>query len=169
MSEHKHKKPAAALDIDFHESTHRSFRSMSTRKLISNPNRHDDLLRSGSTHQLLNRPYSHPSGGPDLALGAFPGPARPPPPPGAPGSLATEETEDDMSDSGSDFSGGSFCDADGDSPADQEYLSKDLGASLHDDDLQFDSGDDKGKDDGAEDLIADVKARMKIEEEAAAK
>ena len=166
MSEAAAAKPKqAGLDADFHESTHsRNVRSLSTRKLVVN--RHDDLLRSGSTHQLLNRPYTAPSGGASL-LDA--GPPRPPPPPGAAESLATEETaQDTLSDSGSEFSGGSFCDADGEAQADREYLKKDLGASLHDDelDLNLDLDDEK---EGDEKLIEDVKNRMKLEEEAAAK
>ena len=91
----------------------------------------------------------------------------PPPPPGAAESLATQETADDLSDSGSEFSGGSFCDADGEAQADRDYLQKDLGASLHDDELEFNPSEDK--DSGEDALIEDVKNRMKVEEEAAAK
>lgn len=152
------------LDADFHESTHsRMGRAMSTRRLVTN--RHDDLLRSGSTHQLLNRPHTSAAAGASLL--DMPGPPPAAVPAGVAESLATEDTaQDTLSDSeGSEFSGGSFCEAEGDSPADRDYLRKDLGASLHDDELEFDSGDDKGGDD----LIADVKNRMNIDEDAAAK
>ncbi|CAB9507264.1 expressed unknown protein [Seminavis robusta] len=163
-------KPAApktlgSLDIDFHESTHsRDIRkAYSTRRLITN--RHDDLLRSGSTHQLLNRPFSASQTGPAPLLTA-PGPGAPPAPPGAAESLATEDTaQESDSDDGSDFS---FCDASGDCKADRDYLRKDLGASLHDDELDFDSGDDldagAGKGGADDDLIADMKNRMKLDE-----
>lgn len=89
-------------------------------------------------------------------------PAGPAPPAGAAESLATEETaEDDMSESeGSVFSGGSFCDADGDQAPDQDYLTKDLGASLHDDELEID-GD--ANPEGADAIIEGIKNRMKIE------
>jgi hypothetical protein len=160
MSQGIKPKAILSLDIDFHESTHtRNVRSMSTRRLVTT--KHDDLLRSGSTHQLLNRPYSGPIGGMPSLLA--PKIAMPPPPPGAAASLATKETaEDTLSESGSDFSGGSFCEADGEAQADRDYLKKDLGASLHDDELDFNSGDE----DGDDDLISSVKNRMKLDEAA---
>ena len=79
------------------------------------------------------------------------------PPAGAAESLATEET-DDVSESGSEFSGGSFGEAEGDAQADKEYLRKDLGASMHDD-------EEEGEDDGDDGLISDMKNRMKLDAE----
>ena len=157
------KKPGS-LDVDFHESTHsRDIRkAMSTRYLL--PNRQDDLLRSGSTHQLLTRPNP----GVGASLLSMPTPPQRPAPAGAAESLATEDTGEE-SDSDDD-SGGSFCDASGDCAADKEYLRKDLGASLHDDDLDFESGDEKTKDMGGDtdddddELIKDIKNRMKMDE-----
>jgi hypothetical protein len=154
-------KNSGSLDIDCHESTHsRNIRkAMSTRYLL--PNRQDDLLRSGSTHQLLTRPT--PSG----SLLSLPLPPARPAPAGAAESLATEDTGEE---SDSEDSGGSFCDAEGDCAADKEYLRKDLGASLHSDDLDFESGDEKGKDMGGDtdddddELIKDIKNRMKMDE-----
>ena len=100
-------------------------------------------------------------------MGATLAPGQPPAPAGAAESLATENTAEE-SDS-DDESGGSFCDASGDCAADRDYLRKDLGASVHDDELEFDSGDDldmgTGTDDDDDDgLISDVKNRMKIDE-----
>jgi hypothetical protein len=68
-------------------------------------------------------------------------------------------TEETAEDSESVNSEDSFCDASGDCAADREYLRKDLGASLHDDELDFDSGDEKEE----KELIAEVQQQMKIE------
>jgi hypothetical protein len=126
-------------------------------------------LRSSSTHQLLTRP---PPTGVGASLLSMPSPPeRPPAPAGAAESMATEDTleESDSEDSDSE---GSFCDASGDQAADKEYLRKDLGASLHSDDLGFESGDDQitkemggDTDDDDDELIQDIKNRMKMDEE----
>ena len=143
-----------SLDVSLHQSTHTrkmNVRAMSSRKLITN--RHDDLLRSGSTHQLLNRPTG--SGSLLGSLGEGSAVVEPLPPAGAAESLATEDTDDE---SGSEFSGGSFGEAEGDAQADKEYLRKDLGASMHDD-------EDEDEDDGDDGLISDMKNRMKLDAE----
>jgi len=139
-------------------------KAMSVRNFSKSNKNKEDLLRSGSTRQLLNRPTSSSTTGeePGTALLSSIPSGQVPDPAGVAGSLATEMTEDDdlsVSD-GSDSSDGSFCDADEDQAADKEYLNKALGASLHDEDLGA-NGD--GATEGAEDLINSVKNRMKIE------
>lgn len=139
---------------------------MSTRNFATN--RHDDLLRSGSTHQLLNRPHSEglaPT--PESLKLDFPGPPSASIlPPGAPQPLKTaEETAEESDSEGSEVSGNSFCDASGDCAADRDYLEKDLGASLHDDELALDAA---AEDPEADDLIAGLKDRMKMDEAKAA-
>ena len=160
----------SSLDADYHESTH-SKRSMSSRRLVTN--RHDDLLRSGSTHQLLNRPTGRFTSSavvaPVTSAGAS---VRETAAASASATVSTEAnatatagenslqgTEETAEDSESNYSEESFCDASGDCAADKEYLRKDLGASLHDDELDFDSDD--GEDE--EELAAEMEKQMKIE------
>ena len=81
-------------------------------------------------------------------------PAGPAPPPGAAESLATEDTAaDDLSESGSDLSGGSFSEAAENAAADEDYLTKDLGASVNDDLLAMDGAGGR-QEETAEALIA---------------
>lgn len=150
-----------ALDADFHESSHNSRRAMSSRMLLGpRVNRQDDFHRSSSAHQLRSTPEATPT-----PLPTFHRSGTTPVVPNATESLGTEETAQESDDDGSAFSGDSFCDADGDCAADREYLRKDLGASLHDDELDFDSDgdDDDDDDDDGEDLGDQVKDRMKID------
>lgn len=159
-----------SLDKDYHDSTH-ARKSMSTRHLLNTPNRHDDLLRSGSTHQLLNRPtgrFANSAVAPITPAEAIARQAAAPQVQEASEAAAAaasrlsntgeslQGTEETAEDSDSVISEESFCDASGDCAADKEYLRKDLGASLHDDELDFDSDDD-------EDLIDEVENQMKIE------
>lgn len=158
-------RPKALLDIDFHESTHsRQLRKfMSTRNLATS--RYDDLLRSGSTHQLLNRSGTSPSGGlaptPESLKLNFPGPSAAGLPPGAPSLKTAEETAEESDSEGSEVSGNSFEDAPDDCAADRDYIENNLGASLHDDELALEN---VGEDKEADDLIAGLKDRMKLEE-----
>ena len=155
-------KKSSSLDASLHVSTRASrvmSKAMSVRNFVRDKN--EDLIRSGSTRQLLNRPVSSSAAGGIAPLPSLlaPIPAGPAPPAGAAESLATEQTAEDMSDSeGSDFSGGSFCEAEENQVADQDYLQKDLGASLHDDELELDADEME-----AEGLINEMKHRLQIE------
>lgn len=160
----KKKVVLSGLDASLHASkgaTRVMSKAMSMRRLITKKD--DDLIRSGSTRQLLNRPMSSSTGGlaPDShasQLASIPAGLVPPE---AAESLATEDTADDLSESGSDFSGGSFSEADENQAADEEYLTKDLGASVHDDELAVDG---EGGQEEAEDLIARMRNRMTVAE-----
>ena len=162
----KKKVVLSGLDASLHASkgaTRVMSKAMSMRRLITKKD--DDLIRSGSTRQLLNRPmFSSSTAGmaPDSHSSQLASiPAGPVVPPEVAESLATEDTADDLSESGSDFSGGSFSEADENQAADEEYLAKDLGASVHDDELAVDG---EGGQEEAADLIARMRNRMTVAE-----